>query len=103
MKSYKNKGISLFNVLISIFITAGVLVFFVYNIIHVNSLAVEINNNKIELGKQISANNSLQTEIERLSTYDNIKPVAIDKLKMVNISNKIKTVVINKSDIDNSK
>ena len=103
MKSYKNKGISLFNVLISIFITAGVLVFFVYNIIHVNALAVEINNNKIDLGKQIGANNSLQTEIERLSTYDNIKPVAIDKLKMLNISNKIKKIVINKSELDNSK
>jgi len=103
MRRSKNTGISLFNVLVSIFITAGVLVFFVYNIIHVNALAVEINNNKIELNKQVSSNNTLQTEIERLSTYDNIKPVAIDKLKMVNISNKTKSIIIKKSDLESNK
>ena len=103
MKSNNKNSISLFNVLISIFVTAGVLVFFVYNIIHVNNLAVDINNNKIELGKQITVNNSLQTEIERLSTYDNIKPVAVDKLKLINISNKTKRIVINKSELENLK
>lgn len=103
MKSNNKNSISLFNVLISIFVTAGVLVFFVYNIIHVNNLAVDINNNKIELGKQITVNNSLQTEIERLSTYDNIKPAAVDKLKLINISNKTKRIVINKSELENLK
>jgi len=103
LKSNNKNSISLFNVLISIFVTAGVLVFFVYNIIHVNNLAVDINNNKIELGKQITVNNSLQTEIERLSTYDNIKPVAVDKLKLINISNKTKRIVINKSELENLK
>ena len=68
-----------------------------------NSDAVEINNKRTELTKQININNSLQTEIERLSAYDNIKPVAIDKLNLKNPVNKPKRVIVNKSDIENIK
>jgi cell division protein FtsL len=98
-----NRKISLFNILVSIFLTAGVLVFLVYNIIHVNSIAFEINNNKTELGKQTNINNALQNEIERLSTFDNIKPIAVDKLKLNNLLNKPKRIVVNKSDLESSK
>ena len=100
MRKVKNRKISLFNVLVSIFLTAGVLVFFVYNIIHVNSLAVQMNNTKTDLQKQINVNNSLQNEIERLSTYDNIKPVAVDKLNLGNSLNRPKRIIINKSDLE---
>ncbi len=103
MRTRKGKKISLFNILLSIFITAGVLVFFVYNIIHVNGLAVEMNNYNNDLNKQIILNNALQNEIERLSTYDNIKQVAIDKLHLDNLSNKPKKIIVNKSELDNLK
>lgn len=103
MNKYKGNRISLFNVVISIFLMAGVLVFLVYNIIHVNNLAVEINNTKIDLSKQININNSYQTEIERLSAYDNIKSVVVEKLKLNVISNKPKWIIVNKSELENLK
>jgi len=103
LRKNRNKKVSLFNVLISLFLAAAVLVFFVYNIIHVNSLAYDLNNSRTELDKQININNALQIEIERLSTYENIKPVAADKLKLNNLIIKPKNVIVNKSDLDNSK
>ena len=103
MKKIKENSISLFNVVMSIFLTSGVLVLLVYNIIHVNNLAADINNTKIDLTKQINLNNSLQSEIERLSTYDNIKPVAVEKLKLGNVSKSAKWIIVNKSDLDNIK
>ncbi len=68
-----------------------------------NSDAVEINNKRTELIKQININNALQTEIERLSTYDNIKPIAIDKLNLKNPLNKPKQIIVNKSEIEDIK
>jgi cell division protein FtsL len=103
LRKNKHNKVSLFNVLISLFLAAAVLVLLVYNIIHVNSLAYEINNSRTELGKQININNALQTEIERLSTYDNIKPVATEKLKLNNLLIKPKRIIVNKSNLDNSK
>lgn len=103
MKKTKHNKVSLFNVLISIFASSGVLVFFVYNIIHVNSIAFEINNTKTELVKQANINNALQTEIERLSTYDNIRSIAVDKLKLNNPLNKPKRITVNKSDLEGLK
>ncbi len=100
MKNTRGNKISLFNIVVSIFVTAGVLVFFVYNIIHVNGLAIEVNNSRTDLTKQININNGLLNEIERLSTYDNIKPVAIDKLKLNNPVNKPKRIIVNKSDVE---
>ena len=83
--------------------TAAVLVFLVYNIIHVNNLAMEVNNNKTELAKQVNTNNGLMNEIERLSTYDNIKSVAVDKLKLNAPVKKPKQVIVDKSELEYSK
>jgi cell division protein FtsL len=103
MRNNKKKKISLFNVVVSIFLTAAVLVFLVYNIIHVNNLAIEVNNTRTDLAKQTGINNGLMNEIERLSTYDNIKPVAVDKLKLNNPVKKPKMVIVDKSDIESAK
>lgn len=103
MKSRKKQKISLFNFLVTLFVSAGVIVFFVYNIIAVNNLAVENNNIKTELTKVISVNNNLQTEIERLSNVDNIKPAALDRLKLKFPFTKPKKITINKSEFENIK
>lgn len=103
MRVKKEKKISLFNFLLVLFLSAGVLVFFVNNIIAVNNLAVENNGLHFEINKSINANNGLQTEIERLSTFDNIKPVAVDKLNLKLSSAKPKKITVSKSEMDNIK
>jgi sensor domain CHASE-containing protein len=100
MRLRKKRNLSLFNFLVTLFVSAGVIVFFVYNIIVVNGLAVDNNNIKTEITKVVSVNNNLQTEIERLSNIDNIKPVAVDKLNLKFPVNKPKKVVINKSEFE---
>lgn len=87
--------------MVALFTGAGLIVFFVNNIIAVNALAVENNNILTELNKTTAFNNSLQTEIERLTTYDNIKSVAVDKLGMKYSKSKPKKIVIDKSEIEN--
>ena len=84
-----------------LFISAGIIVFFVNNIIAVNNLVVTQNNTRNEITKTVTVNNNLQTEIERLSNYDNLKPVATDKLKLNFPVDKPKKITIQKSEIDN--
>lgn len=100
MKVQKRK-ISLFNFLITLFTLSGITVLFVYNILEVNRLSIDNNNARIEINKSIAVNNMLQTEIERLSTFDKIKHVVVEKKQMSFPSNKFKKIVINKSDFDN--
>lgn len=103
MRVKKDKRMSLFNFLLILFLSAGVMVFFVNNIIAVNDLAVENSNVHTDINKAITINNGLQTEIERLSTFDNIKPVAVDKLNLKTPGVKPKKIYINKSELDNLK
>lgn len=91
--------ISLFNFLIILFLLAGFVVFYVNNIIKVNNLVTENNNIYGEINKTVSINNQLQTGIERLSGLDNIKGVAIDKLKLTYSPFKSKKIFIKKSDL----
>jgi len=87
--------------LITLFALSGITVLFVYNILEVNRLSVDNNNARIEINKSIAVNNVLQTEIERLSTFDKLKPVVVEKKQMSFPSNKFKKIVINKSDLLN--
>jgi len=84
-----------------LFISAGIIVFFVNNIIAVNSLVVTQNNTRNDISKTVTVNNNLQTEIERLSNYDNLKPIATDKLKLNFPVEKPKKITIQKSEIEN--
>ena len=93
MKTYKRK-ISLFNFLITLFLTSGILIFFVNNIINVNRLVSDNSNIQSEINKVTASNNDLKTEIERLTTYDNIKPVAVDKLGLHYSNTKQKKIII---------
>jgi hypothetical protein len=98
MKGSKRR-VSLFNFLVLTFLSAGIIVSFVNNIITVNKL-VEINNElRNDLNKTVSVNNALMTEIERLSNFDNIKPVAVDKLNLRFPDDKPKKITINKSEL----
>jgi sensor domain CHASE-containing protein len=100
VRKIKTRKISLFNVVITIFLSSAVIVFFVYNIITVNSLVVENDALKTELNRTITVNNKLQTEIERLSSFDNIKPVAVDILGLNMPGFKPKKITISKSEIE---
>ena len=81
-------------------ISAAIVVFFVNNIIAVNSLVVTQNNIRNEINKTATVNNNLQTEIERLSNYDNLKPTT-DKLKLSFPADKPKKIIVQKSEIEN--
>ena len=59
------------------------------------------SNLQYEISKSISINNGLQTEIERLSNFDNIKGTAIYKLNLSFSKNRPKKIDILQSDIYN--
>jgi hypothetical protein len=86
--------------MIMLFVTAGIIVFFVNNIIAVNSLVVNNNNIRGDITKTVTANNNLQTEIERLSNFDNIKNTAVDKLGLQYSSSKPKKITIERSELE---
>ena|SRR5436309_15155205 len=94
------QSISLFNFLVLTFLSAGVIVFFVNNIIAVNKLGDYNNELRNDLNKIINVNNALTTEIERLSNFDNIKFIAVDKLKLKFPDYKPKKITIAKSELD---
>lgn len=87
--------------MIALLIMAAVIVFFVNNIIAVNNLVLDNSNLQAEITKSVTLNNGLQTEIERLSNFDNIKTTAIDKLKLSFSKNRPKKIDISRSDIYN--
>ena len=101
MRSTKQRKVSLFNLMVILFITAGIIVFFVNNIIAVNSLVVESNNTRTEINKIVTSNNNLQTEIERLTNFDNIKNTAVGKLGLNYSSTKPKKITIERSELEN--
>ncbi len=89
--------------MVMFFVTAGIIVFFVNNIIEVNSLVVESNNTRTEINKTVTSNNNLQTEIERLTNFDNIKNTAVNKLGLNYSSTKPKKITIERSELENIK
>jgi cell division protein FtsL len=93
--------ISLFNFLVLTFVSAGIIVFFVNNIIAVNKLGDYNNELRNDLNKTININNALMTETERLSNFDNIKFVAVDKLKLRFPDSKPKKITVAKSELNN--
>lgn len=101
MRNPKLRKISLFNLMVMLFIAAGIIVFFVNNIIAVNAIVVDNSNIQIAINKSITANNNLQTEIERLTNFDNIKNTAVEKLGMKYSTTKPKKITIEKSDLEN--
>jgi len=100
MRNPKQRKISLFNLMIMLFITAGIIVFFVNNIIAVNSVVVDNNNLRTEINKTVTSNNNLQTEIERLTNFDNIKSTAVDKLGLQYSNIKPKKITIERSQLE---
>ena len=101
MRRPKQRKISLFNLMIMLFVAAGIIIFFVNNIIAVNSLVVDNANVQTEVSKSITFNNNLQTEIERLSNFDNIKNIAVDKLGLEYSITQPKKIMVEKSELDN--
>jgi len=103
MRKNKERSVSLFNLLVSVFVAAAIIVVFVNNIIVVNGLMLSNNNLRNDITSTQNTNNGLQTEIERLSSFENIKSVAVDKLKLSYSPDKPKRITINKSELENLK
>jgi cell division protein FtsL len=101
MRKVKQKKISLFNLMIMLFIASGIIIFFVNNIIAVNNLVVVNNDIQTEITKTVTVNNGLQTEIERLSNFENIKNIAVYKLGLKYSTTKPKKITVDKSELDN--
>lgn len=77
------------------------MVFYINNIIIVNQLISKNNELKDAINKAVQTNYSYQIEIERLSSYDRIKPLASDKFGLILSDTVVKSndfLIINKSE-----
>ncbi|MFA5403563.1 MAG: hypothetical protein WC358_01395 [Ignavibacteria bacterium] len=95
------KRISIFQLLIFLFILSAVIVFYINNIIVVNQLIIDNNDLKDAINKSVQTNYSYQIEIERLSSYDRIKVLASEKygLRLSDtVSKSNDFIIINKSE-----
>lgn len=73
------KQISVFQLLVNLLILAGVLVFYLNNIIAVDQLIIYNNQLKNEIVKYQQNNNILVMERDKLLSYERIKSIAIEK------------------------
>lgn len=95
------RRISIFQLLIFLFILSGVTVFYINNIIAVNQLIGKNNELKEAINKTVQVNYTYKIEIERLSSYDRIKSLVSDKfgLKLSDtVARSNDYLIINKSD-----
>lgn len=95
------KRISIFQLLIFLFILSAVVVFYINNIITVNQLISKNNELKDDINKAVQANYSYRIEIERLTGYDRIKVLASEKFGLRLSDTVVKNsdfLIINKSD-----
>ena len=111
MKRTRNKGkeenkkkfrISIFYVLVSLFLMAIVIVIYINNIIAVNQLAVQTNEIKGELNSVKQTNDFLRTEMEKLTSYERIKMISAEKLNLTYSDTSIdesSVIVLKKSDL----
>jgi len=76
------KKISIFQFLIYVLILAGIIVFYINNIINVNHLISGNNDMKDVITKTVQSNYAYRIEIEKLTSYERIKNLASDKFQM---------------------
>ncbi len=81
MKTQRRK-ISIFWSIAFFLLLSSSSVFLINNIIAVNKLIKEVNIIKDDISKANQTNNSLKMEIEKLASYDRIKKLAEDRLKL---------------------
>ena len=81
-KKNSGKKISIFYFLIFLIITSVILVIYINNIIYVNQLAMTNNEIREKIKQNIQTNDLLRTETEKLSSFERIKSIAGDRLKL---------------------
>ena len=97
--------ISVFYALLSLTLIAGLIVFYISNIISSNNLSVETNKLKSDINDVKQTNDFLMTEVEKLSSFERIKSVAEERLNMVYSDSVIedgKVIILKKSDIESN-
>jgi cell division protein FtsL len=95
------RRISIFQLLIFLFILSAVVVFYINNIIVVNQLISKNNELKDAINKTVQTNYTYQIEIERLSSFDRIKTLASEKFGLRLSDTVAKSndfIIINKSE-----
>ena len=98
----KKFRISIFYVLLSLFLIAIVIVIYINNIIAVNQLAVQTNEIKSELNSVKQTNDFLRTEMEKLKSYERIKMISAEKLNLTYSDTSIdesNVIVLKKSEL----
>ena len=95
------KKISIFNILISLIITAFITALYINNIIKVNQLASGNNEMKKTLSELSNSNDVMRTEIEKLITFEKINNYAGEKLKMKYLESSVEkeSIIIKKSEL----
>ena len=94
------KKISIFQFLIYVLILAGIIVFYINNIINVNQLISGNNDIKDVITKAAQSNYANRIEIEKLTSYERIKNLAMEKFQMKpgeTLFDEKNIIIINKS------
>lgn len=71
---------SLFNIMFTLFVVSVFIVFYIWNKIIVNRLAVEVNDLQMQHEKILSANEVLRAEINKKSGLERIEKIAVSQL-----------------------
>jgi cell division protein FtsB len=95
------KKFSIFNILISLIITAFITALYINNIIKVNQLASGNNEMKKTLSELSNSNDVMRTEIEKLITFEKINSYAGEKLNMKYLDSSVEkeSIIIKKSEL----
>ena len=78
----KRRKRSPFKMVSVLFLISALIVFYVWNKLEVNRLAVEINDLQVQYQKILYANESLRADINKKSSLDRIGKLAADQLRM---------------------
>lgn len=72
-----------FNIILSLFLISVLIVFYIWNKICVNRLAVEVNDLRNRHAKILNANEFLNAEINKKSSLERIEKIATEQLGLV--------------------
>lgn len=72
-----------FNIILSLFLISILIVFYIWNKICVNRLAVEVNDLRNRHTKILNANEFLNAEINKKSSLERIEKIATEQLSLV--------------------
>ncbi len=97
-KTPRRKRVSTFNIILFLFVFAGLLVLYISNIIAVNGLVKEINVLEREYDRVRNQNEVLRADLNRRTGLENIGSVATDRLGLRNPTEPPRWITIDTDD-----